>query len=157
MCVAFTAAVMFEDSIVYALSVLDSNHLTLKEEQRSSVQAVYEGKDVLVWLPTSYGKSLCYQVLPFVFYHKLGLVGSKNTSSVLIISPLISLMIDQVKSLRSRNVKCSIISSSVGVENLQASESSLLSDSFLYCAPEALMMNKWRDALDNTPVSSRIV
>ena len=58
----------FEDSVVYALT---ASHLTLKEEQKRSVQAVYEGNDVFVWLPTGYGKSLCYQVLPLVFDHKL--------------------------------------------------------------------------------------
>ena len=70
-----------------------------KEEQLSSVKAVYEGNDVFVWLPTGFGKSLCYQILPFVFDHKLGLIGSGMSSAVLVVSPLVSLMVDQVQKL----------------------------------------------------------
>ena len=43
---------------------------------------------------------------------KLGLVDTGKSSVVLVISPLIALMVDQVKSLRSRGVKCSILTSS---------------------------------------------
>ena len=40
--------------------------MTLKTEQIASIMAVCNGKDVFVWLPTGFGKSLCYEVLPFV-------------------------------------------------------------------------------------------
>jgi len=40
--------------------------ITLKAEQRSAMEAIYNRQDVIVWLPTGYGKSLCYQVLPFI-------------------------------------------------------------------------------------------
>jgi len=40
---------------------------------------------------------------------KLGLVDTGKSSVVLVISPLVALMVDQVKSLRSRGVKCSIL------------------------------------------------
>ena len=39
-------------------------NISLKAEQRSSIEAVYNGHDVFVWLPTGYGKSLGYQALP---------------------------------------------------------------------------------------------
>ena len=91
----------FDSAVAYSLATLASPHLTLKEEQLQAVMAVYEGKDVFVRLPTGFGKSLCYQVLPFVFDHKLGLIGSGSSSAVLVISPLLSLMVDQVQSLRS--------------------------------------------------------
>ena len=32
-----------------------------------SVKSVCEGKDVFLWLPTGFGKSMCYEILPFVF------------------------------------------------------------------------------------------
>ena len=143
----------FDSAVAYGLATLASPHLTLKREQLLSVKAVYDGKDVFVWLPTGFGKSLCYQILPFVFDHKLGLIGSDRNSAVLIISPLISLMVDQVQSLRIRGAKSSIISSGTAIaENLLATDSSLLSDSLLFCAPESLMKIRWREAL-----SSRIV
>ena len=42
-------------------------HLKLKEEQEKVVRAIFEGKDVFVLFPTGFGKSVCFQVLPFVF------------------------------------------------------------------------------------------
>ena len=59
---------------------------------------------------------------------------------MLVVSPLVALMIDQVKNLRSRDVKCSIVTSSSGIDkDLLATDSSLCEDSLLFCTPEALM------------------
>ena len=70
----------------------------------------------------------------------------------------ITLMVDQVQSLRIRGAKSSIFSSGTAIaENLLATDSSLLSDSLLFCAPESLMKIRWREALENQSVSSRIV
>ena len=89
---------------------------------------------------------------------KLGLVDSEKTSSVFVVSPLVALMIHQVKSLRSQGVKCSVITCSSDVEkDLLATPSSLSSDSLLFCTPEALVRSKWRDAFDDPVVSGRIV
>ena len=151
----------FEDAVAYGLATLSLSHLTLKEEQLLSVKAVYEGKDVFVSLPTGFGKSLCYQILPFVFDHKLGLVCSEKNSAVVVVSPLVSLMVDQVQRLRSRGAKASIITSATGImsaaEELLATDSSLLRDSLRFCAPESLVKTRWRGALENPLVSSRIV
>ena len=73
-----------------ALSTLGSSHLQLKEEQKKAVQAICEGRDVFVWLPTGFGKSLRYQLLPFVFDHRRG----SGKSTVLVVSPLIALMVE---------------------------------------------------------------
>ena len=45
--------------------------VTLKDEQTACVKAIYEEKDVFLWLPTGLGKSMCYEVLPFVLDDKL--------------------------------------------------------------------------------------
>ena len=74
--------------------------ITLKTEQRDCINHLYEGKDVFLWLPTGFGKSLCYEVLPFVMDDKLG----RHGSIVIVISPLVSLMVDQVESLRQSSV-----------------------------------------------------
>ena len=39
----------------------------LRQKQLEVLQNVYEGRDVFVWLPTGYGKSVCYQLLPYMF------------------------------------------------------------------------------------------
>ena len=54
------------------------------------------------------------QALPFIMDFKLGLVGPQNLSLVLVVSPLVSLMVDQVTSLRKRSVDCSVVTSSEG-------------------------------------------
>ena len=36
-------------------------------QQKKAILAVYEWKDVFVSLPTGFGKSICFQILPFVF------------------------------------------------------------------------------------------
>ena len=137
----------FSESVSYALQKLQMSHVTLKEEQRSSMKAAFDGHDVFMWLPTGYGKSLCYQALPFMIDSKLGLVDTGKSSVVLVISPLIALMVDQVKSLRSRGVKCSILtSSSCGDidKDLIGTEGNLSTDSLLFCTPESLIRSKWR-------------
>ena len=67
--------------------------------------------------PPALVKSVCYKVLPFVFDHKRGKVGSGegSYSVVLVISPLVSLMVDQVTSLRERGVMAAIVSGHPGV------------------------------------------
>ena len=48
-----------------------------------------------MWLPTDFSKILYFQVLSFMMDWKVGLVGIEKSCSVLIISPLVALMIDQ--------------------------------------------------------------
>jgi len=64
--------------------------ITLKAEQGSAMEAIYNCQDVFVWLPTSYGKSLCYQVLPFIMDYKHGVVETQRHSLVLVVSPLVA-------------------------------------------------------------------
>ena len=65
--------------------------------------AVYEGQDVFVCLPTGYGKSLCYQTLPFLMEHELG--GNK---AILVLA----CSEDKVYRLKKHGVRASILSSS---------------------------------------------
>ncbi len=62
---------------------------TFREGQRESIEAVLDGNDALVMLPTGTGKSLCYQMAGYA----LG-------GLTVVVSPLISLMQDQVASLK---------------------------------------------------------
>ena len=62
-------------------------------------------KDVLVVLPTGFGKSLIFQMLPFVFDSWL----YTNGSFILVVSPLNALMRDQIIKLDNLNVKTLII------------------------------------------------
>ena len=131
--------------------------LTLNPEQRYFVRHVYEGKDVFVWLPTGFGKSLCYDMLPFVLDVKRG----RGDSVVIVVSPLVSLMIDQARKLRKRGVEAAIMSTTAacGMEcrSLLATEEDLSKSKLLFCAPEALLRGRWREALEQPKLSCRIV
>ena len=70
--------------------------------QEKIVTAVLEEKDALVLMPTGGGKSLCYQ-LPAMHFEGLTLV----------VSPLISLMKDQVDALRSNEIPAAFINSTL--------------------------------------------
>jgi len=88
--------------------------LKLKPEQLQAIHHLYDGKDGFLWLPTGFGKLVCYETLPgFVFDHKERSSSSCSSANcsvgvVLVISLLVSLMIDQVESLRKQHVQGAI-------------------------------------------------
>lgn len=138
--------------------------MELKREQWFAIESVYRGKDVFVWLPTGFGKSICYQMLPFVFDRKLGRVSSHQlgksvtSSVVLVISPLIALMLDQVMALRKRGVDAAIITTRGEVqEELRTTESNRSKYSLLYSTPEALTCSRWKETLEKPPLYDRLV
>ena len=80
---------------------------TLKPEQEKAILQFLLGRDVFVALPTGYGKSLCYFVLPLVFDRVRDV---SNRSIVLVVSPLVTLMKDQVAHCSSRGLAAGYIS-----------------------------------------------
>lgn len=76
--------------------------------QQEVIEATLNGKDSLVIMATGSGKSLCYQV-PALCFQGLTIV----------ISPLISLMQDQVDQLRSNGVEAAYLNSSLDFEQQQ--------------------------------------
>src|ERR1043165_8929825 len=70
--------------------------------QESAVESVLQGQDTLVVLPTGGGKSLCYQVPALMLPHL-----------TIVISPLISLMKDQVDALARRGLPATFVNSSL--------------------------------------------
>ena len=81
---------------------------SLKKEQREAIHAFTSGKDVFVALPTGYGKSYCYALLPLVFDK---LRSSEKPSIVICVSPLTALMMQQrdkfcIKGISSEFVGC---------------------------------------------------
>ncbi len=68
---------------------------TLKPEQKQALLKFVGGQEVLVSLPTGFGKSLCYILLPRIFDL---LRGVENKCVIIVVSPLIALMKNQVAS-----------------------------------------------------------
>jgi ATP-dependent DNA helicase RecQ len=101
----------------------------LRQPQRRAVLATLTGRDALVVLPTGGGKSLCYQLPALALPHL-----------TLVVSPLISLMQDQVAALRRRGVAAAYLSSSQPTA-LQAAVREVVRARrvrLLYVAPERL-------------------
>ena len=79
-------------------------HAKVKDEQFRVIEDVVRGRDTFVSLPTGYGKSLCYGVLPWVF-DELSWNSTKR-SIVIVVSPLISLTAIQVTFVAKRTGNC---------------------------------------------------
>ena len=82
----------FDRALAYALSCVKQEGLCLKDQQVEAVRHLSEGKDIFVWFPTGYGKSICYQLLPFVFDVKVGRTNAPliDRNVVLVIFPIVS-------------------------------------------------------------------
>ena len=135
----------------------------LKSGQEAAIRDVYDGSDVFVWLPTGYGKSICYQVLPYLFDSKLGRVDASPVDQcvVLVISPLISLIVDQVTALQLQGVGAAILSGNAGVnKKLMATVTDIQAGKFklMFSSPEAVTgPSKWKDLMLTSPLCHQIV
>jgi ATP-dependent DNA helicase RecQ len=112
--------------------------------QRDVIENVLSGRDTLAVMPTGGGKSLCYQVPALIF-----------DGITIVVSPLISLMKDQVEQLTEVGVPAVLLNSSLppsayrrNVEKLKCGEAKLL-----YVAPETLLKPVTLDLLRSIPVS----
>lgn len=116
--------------------------------QAEIVVAVLAGRDTLAILPTGGGKSLCFQVP--------GLVLGGTT---IVVSPLISLMQDQVQKLVSLGIKATFINSSLS-QREQLERVKLLREGywqFLYLAPERLQTPTLLDACQKLDVKLLVI
>ncbi len=112
--------------------------------QQEAMAAVKAGRDTLVILPTGGGKSLCYQV-PAVILPGLTVV----------VSPLISLMKDQVDALNECGVMAARIDSSLTPDQRRRVFNGIHSGSIklLYVAPERLMMDGFLNMIKQAGLS----
>jgi len=110
--------------------------------QKEIVTAILDRKDVLAILPTGAGKSICYQ-LPAMLLPGLTVV----------ISPLISLMQDQVVSLFKNGLPAAFINSSISHAEIQDILNHLTDYKLLYIAPERLADKQFIQALQKGSIS----
>ena len=119
--------------------------LPLQEETISSILA---GRDTLTMLATGGGKSLCFQ-LPALVKEGLSVV----------ISPLISLMKDQVDSLKDMGIAAAVLNSSLAPEEQGRVVDRVLKGSvkLLYISPERLQQERTRQLLHSVPLSFFVI
>ena len=109
---------------------------------------VEERKDVFVNIPSGFGKSLLYQALPLVFD-----LTSREPRHV-VVSPLISLIEDQVCHLKELGLKAANISSLEDGERTRVESGEY---SLVYGPPEAWLKNEgWRFMLTNSVYSKTL-
>ena len=78
-----------------------TNISTLKAEQEICIKSIVQRKDVFGILPTGFGKSLIFQLLPRVLRD----LWKVEQATVIVVTPLISIMRDQVKELKEKGMK----------------------------------------------------
>ena len=103
---------------------------SFRQGQESVINAVLDGRDILAVMPTGAGKSLCYQVPAMLL-----------SGITLVISPLISLMQDQVKALNEAGVDAAFINSSLSEKEMHDTFKNAMKGQYkiIYVAPERLM------------------
>ncbi|HVF57029.1 MAG TPA: RecQ family ATP-dependent DNA helicase [Pyrinomonadaceae bacterium] len=115
-----------------------------REGQREVIDAILEGHDTVVVMPTGGGKSLCYQ-LPALM----------KDGVTVVVSPLIALMKDQVDALHARGLPATFINSSVDFEEQKARIQALNRGDFkmVYIAPERFRSAHFVETLRRAQIS----
>lgn len=119
-------------------------HAQFRPGQEALIDALLAGRDAVGILPTGGGKSLCYQV-PALLLPGLALV----------ISPLISLMKDQVNALQAAGISATFLNSSLDGEQSRTVYRGLYNGTYrlLYIAPERLGTEGFQKLAQSLPIS----
>jgi ATP-dependent DNA helicase RecQ len=116
--------------------------------QQDIVESILSGSDCLAILPTGGGKSLCFQLPGLLF-----------PGITLVISPLISLMTDQVQSLLRKNIPAVALTSLLGAEESQRAmeDIKLAKYRFVYVSPEKVHGSAFMRCIEHVQVSQFVI
>ena len=149
MCAAQLRLTVFENFDHSMNSIQETLHKVFglqdfRPYQQDIIEQVISGGDAFVLMPTGGGKSLCYQ-LPAL--HRPGLT--------IVVSPLISLMKDQVDALQANGVRAAMYNSNLDAEEARAVLSKLHCGELdlLYVAPERMMRPGFINSLEHIPLA----
>jgi len=130
----------------------------LNEHQKGAVKAFLSGSDVFVCLPTGFGKSICFQSVPFAWdYLHCPTLADEARSMLLVVEPTIPIMVDQCRSLTEKGISAAYI-------NHEQEDERVKSDvvagkyKFIYISPESLLgVPRFRDMLLTLPYQERLI
>ena len=119
-------------------------YTSFRPGQETLIDAQLSGRDAFGIMPTGGGKSLCYQV-----------PGLMLPGVTLVISPLISLMKDQVMALKDAGVSAAYINSSLTPAQIRLVYRNIQNGMYkiIYVAPERLLTDGFLEAIQQRPVS----
>ncbi|RJG17787.1 RecQ family ATP-dependent DNA helicase [Massilia cavernae] len=120
----------------------------LRDGQRRVIDSVLDGKDTLAIMPTGSGKSLCYQIPARIF-----------PGTTIVVSPLISLMKDQLEKLVELGIGATQVNSSLSrAEEVEAMEG-IANGTYriVFCTPERLAVPEFVAALKKVQVSLAVI
>lgn len=117
---------------------------SFREGQESIIDSILEGRDVLAVMPTGAGKSLCYQVPALLL-----------PGITVVISPLISLMNDQVRALNEAGVHAAYINGSLSEKQITKALQYAAQGKYkmIYVAPERLMTYEFTQFVSRAEIS----
>jgi RecQ family ATP-dependent DNA helicase len=122
------------------LSVLSTifNHNSFRGKQEEVIDAILQGRNCLIVLPTGAGKTICYSVPAIV-----------SGGVTIVISPLLSFMLEQVDYLRSKGLNVCYVNSTVSQIDREVIIHHMLSDvppyNFLFVTPESATSSELMD------------
>ena len=117
---------------------------TFRNGQADLIKHILDGEDVLGIMPTGAGKSICYQVPAMLF-----------DGVTIVISPLISLMKDQVDGLNQMGIPATYINSTLSYNDYAQNIENILHDVYkiIYVAPERLNSETFLNLLNKIKIS----
>lgn len=117
---------------------------TFRDGQKQVIEQVLEGKDTLCIMPTGGGKSLCYQIPSLVL-----------DGTAIVITPLISLMKDQVDTLEQLGIAAVYINSTLSQQELNDIMEEIRFGQYkmVYISPERLQSEEFIAAISKLPIS----
>lgn len=120
----------------------------LRDGQQRVIDSVLDGKDTLAIMPTGSGKSLCYQIPARIL-----------EGMTIVVSPLISLMKDQLEKLEELGIRAVQVNSSLSAEEEREALAAIAQNrcEIVFCTPERLVMAEFVEVLKPVKIALVVI